>query len=164
MYFRQTRRVVSRQYITSTRHYFTSYPSYCFSHTEPFTHRRFCTEAVTHRSFYTQELLHTETFTHRRFYTQKLLHTEAFTHRSFCNRIVIAKVIQLVFVADLLVEASRGCRDAFKAILSTSFFCGYGLAFILWRLCFVIGNSCIESWYLFPVEVTCDCRGRFVFS
>jgi hypothetical protein len=64
---------------------------------------------------------------------------------SFCNRIIIAKVIQLVFVADLLVGASSGCRDAFKAILSTSFFCGYGLAFILWGLCFVIWNGCIES-------------------
>ena len=65
----------------STRHYFASYPSYCFSHTEPFTHRRFCTEAVTHRSFYIQRLLHTGAFTHRRFYTQKLLHREGFTHR-----------------------------------------------------------------------------------
>ena len=27
---------------------------------------------------------------------------------------------------------------ALKAILATSFFCGYGLALILWRLCFVI--------------------------
>jgi len=54
-----------------------SYPSYCFSHTEPFTHRRFCTEAVT------QEFLHTETLKQKRFYTQTLLHTEAFTHIGF---------------------------------------------------------------------------------
>ena len=52
-----------------------------FTHAKPFTHRRFCTEAVTHRSFYIQRLLHTDAFTHRRFYTQKLLHIETFTHR-----------------------------------------------------------------------------------
>ena len=61
---------------------FASDPSYYFSHAQNlFTHRRFCTEAVTHRRIYTQTLLHTEAFTHRRFYTQKLLHTEAFSHR-----------------------------------------------------------------------------------
>ena len=61
---------------------FASYPSYYFSHAQNlFTHRRFCTEAVTHRRIYTQTLLHTEAFTHRRFYTQKLLHTEGFSHR-----------------------------------------------------------------------------------
>ena len=37
---------------------------------------------------------------------------------SFCNRIIIVKVIELVCVADLLVGAWSGCRDAFKAILS----------------------------------------------
>ena len=74
---------------------FASYPSYYFSHAQNlFTHRRFCTEAVTHRRFYTQKRLHTDAFTHRSFYTQKvshtdtrhfythrLLHTDAFTHR-----------------------------------------------------------------------------------
>ena len=37
-----------------------------------------------------------------------------------------------------LVGASSGYRYAFKAMLSTSFFCGYGPACIFWRLCFVI--------------------------
>jgi hypothetical protein len=78
---RQARQVESRRYISSTKNLFASYPSYCFPHTEPLTHRRFCTEAVTHRRIYTHTLLHTEAFTHRRFYTQKLLHTEAFTRR-----------------------------------------------------------------------------------
>ena len=71
------------------------------------------------------------------------------------------------FVAHLLVGASSGCRDAFKAILSTSFFCGYGLAFILWRLCLVIvpcsvgavrGHGTvalkIEFWFLLRWHVT----------
>ena len=38
-----------------------------------------------------------------------------------------------------------GCRDAFKTILSTSFFCGYGFAFILWRLCFVIVSCSVGT-------------------
>ena len=153
MYFRQTRRVVSRQYFLQVQG--TS------------LHRilriAFHTHNLLHTDAFAQKLLHTGAFTHRDFYTQTLLHAEAFTHRSFCNRIIIAKVIQLVFVADLLVGASSGCRHAFKAILSTPFFCGYGLAFILWGLRFVIWNGCIESWYLFPVEVTCDCKDRFMF-
>ena len=41
--------------------------------------------------------------------------------------------------ANRLVGASSGYRYAFiKAMLSTSFFCGYGPACIFWRLCFVI--------------------------
>ena len=32
-------------------------------HTNPFTHRRFCTDAFTHRHFYAQTLLHTKAFT-----------------------------------------------------------------------------------------------------
>ena len=78
------RHCIARQYITSTRVQDTTLHRILrivFSHTEPFTHRRFCTEAVTHRSFYIQRLLHTGAFTHRRFYTQKLLHREGFTHR-----------------------------------------------------------------------------------
>ena len=59
------------------------------------------------------------------------------------------------------------CRDALKAILATSFFCGYGLALILWRLCFVIvpfsvgavrGHGTvplqIEFWFLLRWHVT----------
>ena len=66
-----------------------------------------------------------------------------------------------------LVGASSECRYAFKAILATSFFCGYGLAFILWRLCFVIvpcsvgavrGHGTvalkIEFWFLLRWHVT----------
>ena len=59
--------------------------THTLSHTNAFTHRRFCTqmffhtEAFTYRSFYTQTLLHTDPFTHRRFYTQTLLHTYAYT-------------------------------------------------------------------------------------
>ena len=75
--------------------------------------------------------------------------------------------LQKSFNSDLLVGASSGCRDAFKAILSTSFFCGYGLAVILWRLCFVIvpcsvgavrGHGTvalkIEFWFLLRWHVT----------
>ena len=94
MYFRQARQVVSRQYITSTKHQFASYPSYCFSHADAFAQKLLHTDAFTHRRFYTQKRLHTDAFTHRSFYTQKvlhadtrhffthrLLHTDAFTHR-----------------------------------------------------------------------------------
>ena len=58
----------------------------------------------------------------------------------FCNRVLCASGVQLDVEANRLVGASSGCRYAFKAILSTSFFCEYeyGPAFILWRLCFVI--------------------------
>ena len=79
---------------------FASYPSYYFSHAQNlFTHRRFCTEAVTHRRIYTQTqtLLYADACTHTRFHAQTLLHTEAlyteaftqflhteaFTHRHF---------------------------------------------------------------------------------
>ena len=61
---------------------------------------------------------------------------------SFCSRVLCASGVQLDVEANRLVGASSGCRYAFKAILSTSFFCGYGLAFILCRLCFVIWNGC----------------------
>ena len=45
----------------------------------------------------------------------------------------------MVFVQPRsLVGASSGYRYAFKAMLSTSFFCGYGPACIFWKLCFVI--------------------------
>ena len=43
---------------------------------------------------------------------------------NFCNRVLCASGIQLDVEANRLVGASSGCRDAFKAILSTSFFCG----------------------------------------
>ena len=52
---------------------------------------------------------------------------------------VCASGIQLhLLQKNRLVGASSECRDALKAILATSFFCGYGLALILWRSCFVI--------------------------
>ena len=88
--YRQSRRGVSRQNSEKCK------TIVCIANT--FTHRRFYTDAFTHkafthRSFYTQKLLHTEAFTHRSFYIQKLLHTdastqtllhtEAFTHRHF---------------------------------------------------------------------------------
>ena len=65
---------------------FASYSSYYFSHAQNlFTHRRFCTEAVTHRRIYTQTqtLLYADACTHTRFHAQTLLHTEAFIHRGF---------------------------------------------------------------------------------
>ena len=68
----------------STRHYFASYPSYCF-----FTHRTFYTQTLLHRSCYTQEFLHTETFTHRRFYTQTPLHTDTFTRKHFYTQTLL---------------------------------------------------------------------------
>ena len=86
---------------------------------------------------------------------------------SFCNRVLCASGVQLDVEANRLVGASSGCRYAFKAILSTSFFCGYGLAFILWRLSFVFvpcsvgavrGHGTvalkIEFWFLFRWHVT----------
>ena len=52
---------------------------------------------------------------------------------------VCANGIQLhLLQKNRLVGASSECRDALKAILATSFFCGYGLALILCRLYFVI--------------------------
>ena len=45
-----------------------------------FTHRRFCTQPLTHKLFYTQSLLHAGMFTHKRLYAETLLHTNAFTH------------------------------------------------------------------------------------
>ena len=69
--------------------------AHTLSHTNAFTHRRFCTqrlfhtEAFTHRSFYTQTLLHTDPFTHRRFYTQTLSHTDAFTHGRFYTQTLL---------------------------------------------------------------------------
>ena len=52
---------------------------------------------------------------------------------------VCASGIQLhLLQKNRLVGASSECRDALKVMLVTSFFCGYGLALILWRLCFVI--------------------------
>ena len=55
---------------------------------------------------------------------------------SFCNRVLCASGVQLDVEANRLVRASSGCRYASKAILSTSFFCGYGLSFILWKIVF----------------------------
>ena len=78
MYFKQARQVVSRQYITSTKHQFASYPSYCFSHADAFAQKLLHTDAFTHRRFYTQKVLHADT---RHFFTHRLLHTDAFTHR-----------------------------------------------------------------------------------
>ena len=69
---------------------------------------------------------------------------------------VCASGIQLhLLQKNCWVGASSECRDALKAILATSFFCGYGLAWILWRLCFVIvpcsvgavrGKTCFCLW------------------
>ena len=78
--YRQSRRGVSRQNSEKCK------TIVCIANT--FTHRRFYTDAFTHkafthRSFYTQKLLHTEAFTHRSFYIQTLLHTDAFTHKRF---------------------------------------------------------------------------------
>ena len=94
--YRQSRRGVSRQNSEKCK------TIVCIANT--FTHRRFYTDAFTHkafthRSFYTQKLLHTEAFTHRSFYIQKLLHTdastqtllhtEAFTHRHFYTQTLL---------------------------------------------------------------------------
>ena len=65
--------------------------SFVFSHTEPFTHRRFCTQAVTRRSFYIQRLLRTDTFTQRRLYTQTLLHADTFTRKHFYIQTLLHK-------------------------------------------------------------------------
>ena len=94
MYYRQTTRVVSRQYITNTAQDNSLHRIFRIvsSHTELFTDRRFCTQrllhtdAFTQRRFYTQtflhtDALHTDAFTHRRVYTQTLLHTNTFTQR-----------------------------------------------------------------------------------
>ena len=53
-----------------------------------------------------------------------------------CGHGTVALKIEFWFVqvdveANRVVGASSGCRYAFKAILSTSFFCGYGLAWAL---------------------------------
>jgi hypothetical protein len=83
-------------------------------------------------------------------------------------RVLCASGIQLdLLQKNRLVGASSECRDALKAILATSFFCGYGLALILWRLCFVIvpcsvgavrGHGTvalkIEFWFLLRWHVT----------
>ena len=94
--YRQSRRKVSRQNSEKCK------TIVCIANT--FTHRRFYTDAFTHkafthRSFYTQKLLQTEAFTHRSFYIQKLLHTdastqtllhtEAFTHRHFYTQTLL---------------------------------------------------------------------------
>ena len=83
--YRQSRRKVSRQNSEKCK------TIVCIANT--FTHRRFYTDAFTHKAFThrqkllhtdasTQTLLHTEAFTHRHFYTQTLLHTgAAFTHK-----------------------------------------------------------------------------------
>ena len=86
---------------------------------------------------------------------------------SVCNRVLCASGVQLDVEANRLVGASSGCRDAFKSILATSFFCGYGLALFLWRSCFVIvlcfvgavrGHGTvalkIELWFLLRWHVT----------
>ena len=57
---------------------------------------------------------------------------------SFCNHVLCASGLQRGVEANRLVGASSGYRYAFKAMLSTSFFCGYDPACIFWRLCFVI--------------------------
>ena len=54
---------------------------------------------------------------------------------SFCNRVLCASGIQLDVEANRLVGASSECRDAFKAILSTSFFCGRGCKMITLLCC-----------------------------
>ena len=89
MYYRQTRQVVSRQYIASTRLQDTSlhrilrivFHTQNLLHTDAFAQKLLHTGAFTYRDFYTQALLHTDAFTHRSFYTQTLLHTEGFPHR-----------------------------------------------------------------------------------
>ena len=99
MYYRQTRRVVSRQYYMASylwhRIFQKVFHAQNFLQTDAFAHRRFYTQtllhtdAITHRRFYTQTLLHTEGFTHRDFYTQTLLHTNTFTHRSFYTQTLL---------------------------------------------------------------------------
>ena len=95
--YRQSRSGVSRQNSEKCK------TIVCIANT--FTHRRFYTDAFTHKafthrsfytqkllhtgSFYTQKLLHTNTFTHRRFYTQTLWHTDAFTHRRFYTQTLL---------------------------------------------------------------------------
>ena len=94
--YRQSRRGVSRQNSEKCK------TIVCIANT--FTHRRFYTDAFTHkafthRSFYTQKLLQTEAFTYRSFYIQKLLHTDAstqtllhtdtFTHRHFYTQTLL---------------------------------------------------------------------------
>ena len=131
-------------------------------HTDAFAQKLLHTGAFTHRDFYTQTLLHTDALTHRSFYTQRLLHTEVFATALSLHS--LQKSFNWFLLPIFWWEPQVDAEMQFKAILSTSFFCGYGLAFILWRLCFVIWNGCIESWYLFPVGVTCDCKDRFVFT
>ena len=68
-------------------------------HTDPFTHRRFYTHFYTHtllhtdaftrKHFYIQALLHTDAFTLRHFYTQTLFHTDPFTHRRFYTQTLL---------------------------------------------------------------------------
>ena len=86
MCYRQSRRGVARQNSEKCK------TIVCIANT--FAHRRFYTDAFTHkafthRSFYTQKLLHTEAFTHRCFYTQTLWHTDAFTHRRFYTKTLL---------------------------------------------------------------------------
>ena len=95
MYYRQTRRVVSRHdHVLQDNSLHRILHIICqiavtqkkLLHTNDFTHRRFHTQKLLHtKTFYTQTLLHTEAFTHTSFYTQTLLHTDTFTHRSFLH-------------------------------------------------------------------------------
>ena len=53
-----------------------------------------------------------------------------FKYGFFCKHVLCARGLQLDVEANRLVGASSGYRYAFKAMLSTSFFCGYGPACI----------------------------------
>ena len=71
---------------------------------------------------------------------------------SFCNHVLCASGLQLGVEANRLVGASSGYRYAFKAMLSTSFFCGYGPACIfgncvlwLFHVLFLWTWCCIHS-------------------
>ena len=91
MYNRQTRGVVSRQYITNTRQQFATYLSYSF---------------FTHRTFHRQTFLHTETFTHRRFYTKKLVHTDVFTHRRLYTQTLLQSFTHTCIYTDAFTHSS----------------------------------------------------------
>ena len=53
-------------------------------HAKTIAHRNFYTQ-IQYSHCYTQAPLHTDALTHRRFLTQRLLHTEAFTHKGQSN-------------------------------------------------------------------------------
>ena len=61
-----------------------------------------------------------------------------FEHGVFATALSLQKSFNWFVLPIFWWELQVDAEMQFKTILSTPFFCGHGLAFILWRLCFVI--------------------------